>query len=87
MRLLLRQLSATQLTPTNIKLSLFYGNFDARGSFACKASDVSFLKVDYAIFSGVDSEVAAHKCTITSAFSHANLSNDYLAGFNLFATK
>ena len=65
---------------------LFDQNLCARCSLACEEAFLYLFELYDTVFCGVDSEVTAHECAISSTLGHANLTNDYLTGLNFLTT-
>ena len=66
---------------------LLYGNLCARCCFASKLGFFHLGKFYDAVYSSVNSEVAAHVCARASYFGAASLAYKYFASANFLATK
>ena len=66
---------------------LFNSYLGATNGLASEGANLALDKLDYAILSGMDGEIAASVGTRTSNLSCANLANNNLTSTDLLATK
>lgn len=62
---------------------LFNDNFGAGDTATTELFYPPLVKLNHAVTGGMNSKVAAHKCTIAGALSHADLPDDDITGLNL----
>jgi hypothetical protein len=81
------QILASWKYAPNASYELFYNYFCTLYRFARKKADSASLELDNAIFSGVNSEIAANFGAHTRALGHADLADDDLADLDFLAAE